>query len=262
MNISSKDRQLGNQINQIMNEYNNITNNFYESKKQLFNRNRLINYNNINNYNFLNRNNSYKSPYNDYDLQNRITNSLYPKKNRSINIKKFTPSQSSTLSNNSINYRFNNNLNPTNYTNNIIQDFKTTLRQTQALTNKIMTKNNFYPNKYSNKNNYDYNYNMNMITNSNYDNSNISKTFSDHSALSEENSSSINLDDISDDSNNIEEINDYKYKYKFTFKKDSNEKNNLNKKKEDIINIKKEDEDKLKLSNQILKKSNFLGAIK
>ena len=275
MNISSKDRILGNQINQTLNEYNNLSKQLYESKMQFLNMNNLNKYNTnrYNNFNYM-RNTPYKSPFNDYDLQNRITNSLYGNKNRNINIKKYTPSHITTSSNNSLNvnlnnanYLLNNNLRPSsiyNNSNNIIQDFKTTLMQTQALTNKIMTKNNFYKNKYSNNvGNFNYNnYNYNIVTDTNND-SNLSYNSSYHSGMTDDvgDTSSLNLDEISDDSNNIEELND-KYKYKYAYKKDNNNKNNINNinknnnKQKEVTNIKKEEEDKLKLSNQILKKSN------
>ena len=241
--ISSRDRQLGNKINQIINEYNNLSKNI-----EFLNRNQQSNYN-LNKYNYINRDKSYKLPFNNFNLQNRITNSLYGNNKRNINIKKYTPSYTNTLNSN---YIINNNLNPSSYNNNIIQDFKTTLMQTQALTNKIMTSTNFYKNKNTYGNN-----NFNLISNLNNEN-NISNNSSDNSVYSDDNiniSSSINLDELSDDLNNLEEKEINNYKYKYTFKKDNNDNININQNK-GIINIKKGEEDKLKLSNQILTKTN------
>ena len=256
MNISEKDRILGNKIDQTMKEYNNISKQLYESKMQFFKRN------NLNNYNYINRTNPLNSPFKDYDLQKRITNSLYAGKNRNnLNIKKYSPfiiKQSNTNSNFLLN---NNNLRPLssyNNTNDIIQDFKTTLKQTQALiTNKILPKNNFCKNAYSNRN---HNYNFNLDT----ENNNLSYNSSVHSDYSEVEGGNSSLDGISDDLDNNynAELNNYKYNNDFKLNNIIRNNNNniilnnniINNKK--FINTKNEDEEKLKLSIQILKKTN------
>ena len=53
-NISSKDRILRNQINQMKKEYDNISSTFYDSKMQYLRRNQPNNYNS-NTYNYLNK---------------------------------------------------------------------------------------------------------------------------------------------------------------------------------------------------------------
>ena len=242
MNISSKDRILGNQINQIMNEYDNISQNLYQSKMQYLNKVKPRNFS-LNNFNYINRNNYYNSHYNDYDLQRRISNSLYPYKNTNIISQRYTPSYMTYLSNKNKkinNYMTNNNYEQSSNSSNLIEDFKNTLMTTQALTNKIMTKTNFYKNN-----------NNNFNENINYDNSDISKNSSNHYIYSEENDSSINLDEISDDINNIEDNYD-KFKYNYTYKFINNDLNN----KKPIFNYKQNEEDNLKESNKNLKKIN------
>ena len=91
MNISLRDRLLRNQINQMENEYNNIIKNLYDSKIQFLKRNHP---NNFSSFTYFNKYNY--SPYNDIDLQNRITNSLYASKNKNIFTPKYSISQSST----------------------------------------------------------------------------------------------------------------------------------------------------------------------
>ena len=237
MNISSKDRILGNQINQVMNEYDNLNKNLYESKMQYLKRNYPSNYNTYS-LNYLNKNNFLYSHYNDPDLQNRITNSLYAN-NRNINLGNNTPSYTSTLNN--FKFMSNYNLDQPSYSQNVIDDFKTTLKQSQALANKIMSKRNFYPNKNNNFNNYKFNLNINT----DYDNSDISINSSINSNYSEGNDSSLNLEEISDELKNIKD-NGEDLKYNYIYKKNNND---------NLINLNKEEE-KLKTSNQVLKKSN------
>ena len=249
-NISPKDPFFGNEIDQDMNEYN-LNKNFYGSKMKYINRNQPNFFNSNMLYN-INSNNIMSSPYNDLDLQNRITNSLYVKRNNNFSAKKkYTPSSiSSSLSKNSFpsNFNFNNNysIRKPLYNNNLIDDFRTTLMQTQAIKNKILATNN--------------NININYNLNTDIENSDISDSLSnsDNSGISEENVGSINSDEISDISNGINiETEDLKYKYKNDF--NNGLKNDLNYKREkekEMLQINKADEDKLKLSNQVLKKSN------
>ena len=257
MNFSSNNRFQRNQFNKVVNDYNNISKILNESKNRYLSGNPPSSFN-TNSFKYFNKNNYYNNPYNDSDLQNRITNSLYANKNKIINTNIYTPSSMATKSNRSMNtnYLLNNNLNKLPY-NNIIEDFKTTLMKTQSLTNKIMSNNNF-----KNLNNYNYNnYNLNKYNND----IDLSGNSSDQSINSEENDSSLNLDDISEELKYIENNNN-EFKYKYTFKNNNNtninanniNNNNLNNKK-DIINIidnKKEEENDLKKSNQNLKKSN------
>ena len=244
-NISQKNPFLGNEMNQAMNDYN-INTNFYDSNMKYLNRNQPNNFNSNMFYN-INSNNFINSPYNDLDLQNRITESLYVNRNNNFNPRKYTPSSiTSSLSKNSFasNFNFNNNysIRKPLYNNNLIDDFRTTLMQTQQIKNRIMNNNNKI--------------NINYDLNTDIENSDLSGSFnnSDNSGYSDENLGSINSDEMSDISNGINiETEDLKYKYNNDFK------NSLNFKKEkdkELLRINKEDEDKLKLSNQVLKKSN------
>jgi len=143
-NISPKDPFFGNDINEDMNEYN-INSNFYDSKMKYLNRNQP-NFFNSNMYYNISSNNIIDSPYNDIDLQNRITKSLYVNRNNNFNTRKYTPSSiTSSLSKNSFpsKFNFNNNfsIRKPSYNNNLIDDFRSTLMQTQQIKNRIMTKN-------------------------------------------------------------------------------------------------------------------------
>ena len=255
MNISSKDRMLGNQINLMMKEYDDISKNLYESKNQYLLSSHPSQYS-IHSFNYLNRNNYYNSHFNDPDLQSRITNSLYPNRNRAKNIPVYTPSNMTTLNNinMNLNYMPNNTFRKSLNSKNVIDDFKTTLMQTQAITNKIMTKDNFFKNR---------NFNNNIFNkNINYDTSDLSNNSLENSILSEENDSSINLDDLSDELKNLEEennVNDFNYKLSYRKKNNNDNMNmnmNFNIKTDNIYNINKREEENLKSSNQILKKSN------
>ena len=245
MNISSRDRMLGNQINLMMKEYDNISKNLYESKHYLKPR-QPSNYS-IHSFNYLNRNNNYNSHFNDPDLQSRITNSLYPNRNRNNKAQSYFPSNMTTFSNFNINSNYMTNINSRKPLDSqgVIDDFKSTLMKTQALTNKIMTKNNFYKNrKYNNKI---------FAPNNNYDDSDLSNNSLSNSILSEENDSSINLEDLSDELKNIEQNDIDEFKNNFTYR---NNKNDANLKfKTNNYNTEREEEN-LKSSNQILKKSN------
>ena len=178
MNISSRDRMLGNQINLMMKEYNNISKNLYESKHYLKHK-QPSNYS-IHSFNYLKKNNNYNSHFNDPDLQSRITNSLYPNRNRNNNMQRYFPSNMTTFSNININSNYKTNINSRKPLDSqgVIDDFKSTLMKTQALTNKIMAKNNFYKNR---------NYNNKISTlNNNYDDSDLSNNSLVNSILSEE----------------------------------------------------------------------------
>ena len=141
MNFSSNNRFQRNQFNKVVNDYNNISKILNESKNRYLSGNPPSSFN-TNSFKYFNKNNYYNNLYNDSDLQNRITNSLYANKNKIINTNIYTPSSMGTKSNRSMNtnYLLNNNLNKLPY-NNIIEDFKTTLMKTQSLTNKIMSNN-------------------------------------------------------------------------------------------------------------------------
>ena len=220
MNISSKDR--------ILNKYNNLNNNLFDKRMQYL-QNNNSNYFNSNTYNYYNTNKFNNSHFNDSDLQNRITNSLYPNRNQKISLRNYNPFHKSFLinQNNDLNFR----TNQLQY-NNIIEDFKTTLMKTQNLTNEIMNKSNYYKNigshnLYYHPNNY------------NTFDSDISNNSLENENLSEENGSgsSINLDDLSDDLNNLVEQGDDDYKYKLNYNKNKDNKLNLLDIKKDNLNF-------------------------
>ena len=219
MNISLRDRLLRNQINQMENEYNNISKNLYDSKIQFLKRNHP---NNFSSFTYFNKYNY--SPYNDIDLQNRITNSLYASKNKNIFTPKYSISQSSSLKNRNIisnNFLSNNFNKPFYKNNNLIEEFKNTLMNTHNLTNKIMLKNNFYKNI---NNNFNYGLDTNIYTNIS-DTSINSINISDNSLYSDKYCTSIgNLSD--EDINNLgPNINTFNLKYNYN---NYNNNNNFN----------------------------------
>ena len=214
MNDLKENYFMGNGIKHTSNDYQSFTSKYYPSKKSLLNKNRANNYN-PNKYSTTITNN----------LQNRINNSLFPsrKNYRSKNsLKNINP--------------FLNNLKPFSYTN-LIDDLKTTLMKTNALTKKINSNSNFHKNNFRN----------NKFSLRNKYNSKLSSSAEDDS---------FSLEEMSDFSNGLDDKATYKKKLNKTnlYNNDDNvyKKNKFEKYEEP----KQTEEDKLKQTNLELKKSN------
>ena len=167
---------------------------------------------------------------NDYDLQKRIDKSLYPYNYLS---KKPKNERLPTI-NNISDYNYNSS------NNDLIEDFKNTLRRTEQLQNELMNKKTFYKGNYNN-----YKYNSNFNTDSkkyseefDSDDNNIEESEENDDEEEEEEENSLN----DQKEMNMNSININKFKLK----------NN----NENIIIPNKDREEKLKLSNQFLKNSN------
>ncbi len=146
MNVSEKDKIIGQNINNLLKEHKNVSKAVQDQKNETYknlhqkaySRDILSNVNNqINNFNQLNytvnNNNNYNNMYNNYQTdiinQSGISNiqnysAMTPNNNFNLNY--------SLVSNNKFNNILNNKFNPSNK---LITDFKNILQQTQKITN-------------------------------------------------------------------------------------------------------------------------------
>ena len=185
------------------------------------------------NQNQFSPNNMYNPINNDYDLQKRIDKSLYPYNY----LRKKQKFESLPTINNISDYNYNSS------NNDLIEEFKNTLRRTQQLQNQLMNKDTFYKGNYNYNNKYKYNSNFN----------------SDSKKYSEEFDSDDNNIEESEENDDEEEEEE---ENSLNDEKEININNNINKFKlrnnnnENILIQNKGGEEKLKLSNQLLKNSN------
>ena len=185
------------------------------------------------NQNQFSPNNMYNPINNDYDLQKRIDKSLYPYNY----LRKKQKFESLPTINNISDYNYNSS------NNELIEEFKNTLRRTQQLQNQLMNKDTFYKANYNYNNKYKYNSNFNSDSKKyseefDSDDNNIEDTEENDDEEEEEEENSLNDEKEININNNIN---------KFKLRNNNNE---------NIIIQNKGGEEKLKLSNQLLKNSN------